>query len=48
MDGALDDRDGLGVDLLLGRRLGPLLRNALAQSVLRQSNQRNSGAARVV
>ena len=26
MDGAIEDRDGLGVDLCLGRRLGPLLR----------------------
>ena len=48
MGGALEDRDGLGVDLCLGRRLGPLLRNARAQSVLSQSNQRDSGAARVV
>ena len=48
MDGALEDRDGLGVDLCLGRRLGPLLRNVRAQSVLRQSNQRGSGAAHVV
>jgi len=37
MDCALEDRDGLGVDLC--RRLGPLLRNARAQSVLSQSNQ---------
>ena len=39
MDCALEDRDGLGVDLCLGRRLGPLLRNARAQGVLSQSNQ---------
>jgi len=39
MDGVLEDRDGLCVDLCLGRRLGPLLRNARAQSVLSQSNQ---------
>ena len=30
MDGVLEDRDGLGVDLCLGRRLGPLLQNARA------------------
>ena len=39
MDGALQDRDDLGVDLCLGRRLGPLLRNARALSVLSQNNQ---------
>jgi len=39
MDCALEDRDGLGVDLCLGRRLSPLLRNARAQSGLSQSNQ---------
>ena len=39
MDCALEDPDGLGIDLCLGRRLGPLLRNARAQSVLSQSNQ---------
>ena len=39
MDCALEDRDGLGFDLCLGRRLGPLLRNARAQSVLSQNNQ---------
>jgi len=48
MDGALEDRDGLGVDLCLDRRLGPLLRNARARSVLSQSNQRDSGVACVV
>jgi len=48
MDGVLEDRDGLGVDLCLGRRLGPLVPNARAQSVLSQSNKRDSGAARVV
>jgi len=48
MGGALEDRDGLGVDLCLGRRLGPLLRNARAQSALRQRSQRDSGAAHVV
>ena len=39
MDCALEDRDGLGVDLCLGRQLGPLLQNARAQSLLSQSNQ---------
>ena len=39
MDGVLDDRDDLGVDLCLGRRLGPLLRNARAQRVLSQNIQ---------
>jgi len=48
MDGALEDRDGLGVGLCLGRRLGPLLRDARAQGALNQINQRDSGAARVV
>jgi len=46
MGGVLEDRDGLGVDLCLGRRLGPLLRNARAQSVLSQTNQRKSGVAK--
>jgi len=48
MDGSLEDRDGLGVDLCHGRRLGSVLRNVRAQGVLSQSNQRNSGAACVV
>ena len=48
MDGTLEDRDGLGVDLCLVRQLGQGLRYARALGVLSQSNQRNSGAARVV